>query len=49
MKSQTITFSKSRTIFKCCLAATLIAITVSMAGKIDVQQFIRNILDWDCI
>jgi hypothetical protein len=49
MKTQRITFSKTEAIIKCCIAATIIALLVSLTGKIDLHQFMMNIMDWDTI
>lgn len=49
MKTQTITFSKNVTIAKCCIAAVSIALLISIADRIDMHQFVLNILDWDTI
>jgi hypothetical protein len=46
---QIITYSKLITIIKCCIAALLIALAVSTEGKIDLQEFIQNILEWESI
>jgi hypothetical protein len=43
---QVFTYSYTITVIKCCLAALLLAFAVSMPGKIDIQEFIQNILDW---
>jgi hypothetical protein len=53
MKAQThnntITFSKTATIVKCCAIAFLIACIISLAGKVSLHEFVNNILDWDSI
>lgn len=49
MKTQTVTFSKSLTILKCCFAAALIALTINIIGNVGIHQFIINIMDWNTI
>jgi hypothetical protein len=49
MKTAEITFSKTETIFKCCLAAASIAVAIYLVGNIDMHQFMLNILEWDSI
>jgi hypothetical protein len=50
METQSITqTSKTKTILMCCLITFVIAVTVSTAGKINVHDFIMNILDWQSI
>lgn len=48
-EAQIITYSKAIAIVKCCIAALLIACAMSMPGKIDLHQFIQNLLEWDSI
>ena len=49
MKTQTLTFSKTSAILKCCLVALSIACIISAAGKVNAHEFMQNIMDWDCI
>ncbi len=48
MKTQSniSTVSKTKTIIECCIVSIVIAGVITMIGKIDVRQFISNILDW---
>ncbi|MDF2436344.1 MAG: hypothetical protein K0Q95_720 [Bacteroidota bacterium] len=51
MKAYAQIFSNSYTItiIKCCIAAVLLALAISMPGKVDVNEFVQNILDWESI
>ena len=50
MKTQTLRFSKTKAIVQCCMVAFCIAAAVSFIGKIDLHEFIKNILtSWDSI
>lgn len=49
MKTQTITFSKSATILKCCFIAMCIALVITACSKVTPQEFLQNIMDWDSI
>lgn len=50
METQTITrISKTRTIVLCCFITFMISATVSFASKVNIQEFVNNILVWNTI
>jgi hypothetical protein len=49
MKAQTITNSKSRVVIKCCVVAMIISLMIVAAGKINLNEFCNNILEWESI
>ncbi|HEX8515795.1 MAG TPA: hypothetical protein VF868_06305 [Bacteroidia bacterium] len=47
MNTQIITLSKNTTILKCCIVALIIASLISLSGKVTLQEFISNIMEWE--
>ncbi|MCE3281227.1 MAG: hypothetical protein K0S44_3418 [Bacteroidetes bacterium] len=51
MKFQTLTItnSRSRVIIKCCVIAVAISLMIVATGKISLNEFFNNILEWESI
>jgi hypothetical protein len=43
------TSSKITSVLTLCLVALIISITITSFGKIDLQQFAHNLLEWQTI
>lgn len=41
--------SKTKSVLTLCLIAVIIAFTVTIISKIDLHEFVNNILSWDTI
>ncbi len=49
VKNQIKIGSKVKSVFMLCVVSITIAFLVTMVGKIDIQNFVSNILAWDTI